>query len=80
MNEDSIRVFPTAAGEPAKIRCVAGEGAPPPDSLDGPIGFKKFLAALNQNEYDPAAFDLTELNRRLAAVSLEEETNLGKNR
>jgi hypothetical protein len=71
-NEDSIRVFPAAAGDTA--RCVAGEGAPPPASLDGPIGFKKFLASLKQNitnEYDPAAFDLPELNRRLAAISLE---------
>jgi hypothetical protein len=73
-NGDSILVFPAGAGDTAPVRCVAGEGAPPPVFLDGPMGFKKFLVSRKQNqtdEYDPAAFDLAELNRRLAAVSLD---------
>jgi hypothetical protein len=75
---DSILVFPAGAGgNAAPVRCVAGEGAPPPAFLDGPVGFKKFLASRKRSqkdEYDPAysaVFDLAELNRRLAAVSLD---------
>jgi hypothetical protein len=71
---DSILVFPAGAGDAAPVRCIAGEGAPPPAFLDGPMGFKKFLASLKRNqtaEYDPAAFDPAELNRRLAAISLD---------
>jgi hypothetical protein len=71
---DSILVFPADAGNTAPVHCTTGEGAPPPAFLDGPMGFKKFLASRKQNqtdEYDPAAFDLAELNRRLAAVSLD---------
>ncbi|MDR2094348.1 MAG: plasmid pRiA4b ORF-3 family protein [Treponema sp.] len=73
-NGDSILVFPAGAGETASVRCVAGEGASPPVFLDGPTGLKKFLASLKRNqtaEYDPAAFDPAELNRRLAAISLD---------
>jgi hypothetical protein len=72
MNGDSILVFPAGGGSAAPVRCVAGEGAPPPSSLDGPMGFRKFLASLRQDNadgYDPAAFDLAELNRRLAEIS-----------
>jgi hypothetical protein len=75
-NGDSILVFPAGAGDTVPVRCVAGEGAPPPAFLDGPMGFKKFLASRKPNhtdEYDPAAFDLAELNRRLAEVSLDQE-------
>jgi hypothetical protein len=71
---DSVFVFPADTGDAASVRCVAGEGAPPPAFLDGPMVFKKFLASRKQNpkdEYDPAAFDLAELNRHLAAVSLD---------
>ncbi|MDR2052563.1 MAG: plasmid pRiA4b ORF-3 family protein [Treponema sp.] len=71
---DSALVFPAGAGGAAPVRCVAGEGAVPPASLDGPMAFKKFLASRKQNqkdEYDPDAFDMTELNRHLAAVSLD---------
>ncbi|MDR2784697.1 MAG: plasmid pRiA4b ORF-3 family protein, partial [Treponema sp.] len=73
-NGDSILVFPAGDGEAAPVRCVAGEGASPPAFLDGPMRFKKFLASRNQNqkdEYDPAAFDMAELNRLLAAVTLD---------
>jgi hypothetical protein len=71
-NGDSILVFPAGGGAAAPIRCVAGEGAPPPASLDGPMGFRKFLASLKKDgaeAYDPAAFDMAELNRRLAEIS-----------
>jgi hypothetical protein len=73
---DTVIIFPGSAGNAAPIRCVAGEGAPPPPFLDGPLSFRKFLTAWEQEktaDYDPAAFDLAELNRRLAAVSLSKK-------
>jgi hypothetical protein len=73
---ETVIVFPGSAGSTAPIRCVAGEGAPPPPSLDGPLSFRKFLAACEQektSKYDPAVFDLAELNRQLAVVSLSKK-------
>jgi hypothetical protein len=70
---DTVIVFPGNAGNAAPVRCVAGEGAAPPAFLDGPLKFRKFLAARERDKtaaYDPEAFDLAELNRRLAAASL----------
>jgi hypothetical protein len=77
-NGDSILVFPAGAGgNAAPVRCVAGEGALPPAFQDDPAGFKKFLASRKRGRADenepvyPAGFDLAELNRRLAEVSLD---------
>ncbi|MDR1353612.1 MAG: plasmid pRiA4b ORF-3 family protein [Treponema sp.] len=73
-NGDSVLVFPAGNGAAAPVRCVAGEGAPPPASLDGPMGFRKFLASRKKDgtdNYDPAAFDLAELNRSLAEIAPE---------
>jgi hypothetical protein len=69
-----------AAGE--RIRCVAGAGAAPPGFIDGPLGFKKFLAALEKGreterriareelgrDYRPDDFDREECNRLLAEL------------
>jgi hypothetical protein len=32
-----------------RVRCVAGAGAAPPPSVDGPVAFRKFLAALRNS-------------------------------
>ena len=60
--------------------CIAGENACPPEDVGGPPGYEEFLAALaNPNDpeheslkewiggsFDPAAFDVAEVNRRLS--------------
>jgi hypothetical protein len=60
--------------------CVAGENACPPEDIGGAPGYEEFLAALadpkdpeheNMREwigrdFDPAAFDIAEVNRRLS--------------
>ncbi|MDR2184714.1 MAG: plasmid pRiA4b ORF-3 family protein [Treponema sp.] len=62
------------AGE---IRCVAGEGAAPPESIDGPLRYRKFLSALERGSdiaintlgrnFDAEAFDLKRCNKHLAS-------------
>jgi hypothetical protein len=63
------------------VICVAGEGASPPEEVEGPARFKKLLAALEQGtimerhraldelggRFDPQAFDRDLCNRNLAA-------------
>jgi hypothetical protein len=60
-------------------RCVAGERARPPEDCGGPWGYQDFLEAIGDPEheehdamlewvggaFDPEAFDLAALNRRL---------------
>ncbi|MDR2404419.1 MAG: plasmid pRiA4b ORF-3 family protein [Spirochaetaceae bacterium] len=72
-----------AAGD-ERIRCVAGAGASPPGFTDGPLGFKKFLAALEKGreterrmareelgrDYCPGDFDREECNRLLGELLL----------
>jgi hypothetical protein len=41
-----------AAGD-ERIRCVAGERAAPPLSIEGPLRFKRFLSALERNGAEP---------------------------
>ena len=64
------------------IVCVAGANACPPEDVGGYPGYAEFLAALADptheehahmlswagGAFDPAAFDLTEINRRLATI------------
>jgi hypothetical protein len=58
-------------GTLSAIRCIAGEGAAPPPSMEGPLEYKKYLAAAKNRgdaQFDPDAFDAAECNRRLAAM------------
>ncbi|MDR2109690.1 MAG: plasmid pRiA4b ORF-3 family protein [Spirochaetaceae bacterium] len=62
------------------VRCVAGTGAPPPECIDGPLRFRKFLSALEGGndaernaakhelgqDFDAGAFDIETCNRTLA--------------
>ncbi|MDR3161904.1 MAG: plasmid pRiA4b ORF-3 family protein [Spirochaetaceae bacterium] len=77
-----IMILSRAENRPGKgVICVAGEGAAPPEEVEGPARFKKLLAALEQGSimerqralgelggrFDPQAFDLNLCNRNLAA-------------
>jgi hypothetical protein len=73
------------AEEGERIRCVAGERASPPLSVEGPLRFRKFLAALKRGngsewrlvrsgereDFDPDAFSIEECNRRLEGIVYE---------
>jgi hypothetical protein len=64
-----------------RVRCVAGAGAAPPEQIEGPLRYRKFLLALERgNEaerqgaerelgagFDPNYFDLEECSRLLHA-------------
>jgi hypothetical protein len=70
------------AEEGERIRCVAGEQAVPPPSVEGPLRFRKFLAALARGnkpewrlvrsgdfeDFDPEAFSIEECNNRLEGI------------
>jgi hypothetical protein len=61
------------------LRCIAGEGSAPPESVDGPIRFRKYLSILENGtfserqqvlhelgtNFDAEAFDLEACNRSL---------------
>jgi hypothetical protein len=67
------------AGTGEAIRCVAGAGAPPPELIEGPLRFRKALAALQKGSdsekqaarhelgvnFDPGLFDMERYNRDL---------------
>jgi hypothetical protein len=62
------------------VRCVAGSGSAPPEYVDGPMRFRRYIVALENGaeaerklalrelgeHFDPKAFDLEACNRRLA--------------
>ncbi|MDR1142984.1 MAG: plasmid pRiA4b ORF-3 family protein [Spirochaetaceae bacterium] len=62
-----------------RISCVAGEGAPPPRFIDGPLRFRRFISALERGsdrerklaqselgrDYDPEGFDIDSCNRAI---------------
>lgn len=64
------------------FRCVAGEGASPPENIGGPLRFRRFVSALQKGEgsekimaqnelgkdFDPQYFDVQGCNERLAAL------------
>lgn len=68
--------------EGARIRCIAGENACPPEDVGGPNAYFDFLAAIKDptNEehtsmlqwvggsFDAAAFNITDVNERLATI------------
>ena len=67
------------ADQTAKPRCLAGEGAAPPETIGGPLRFRRFVSALKGEDggeknlaqgelgadFDPDAFDLAAANERL---------------
>ncbi|MDR3303499.1 MAG: plasmid pRiA4b ORF-3 family protein [Treponema sp.] len=66
--------------ESASVRCIAGAGAPPPETLDGPIRFRRSLGVLESGglvekrkaekelgeQFDAAAFDIIMCNKMLS--------------
>jgi hypothetical protein len=79
------------AGPGEAIRCVAGAGAPPPELVEGPLRFRKILAALEKGvdsekqaarhevgaDYDPGLFDMERYNRDLSARYPVKKPGLG---
>src|SRR5437588_11115512 len=71
-----------ASSDDARIRCIAGANACPPEDGDGPPGYFELLAALKDpahqehatmlkwvgRSFDPAAFVIADVNERLAAI------------
>jgi hypothetical protein len=80
----SVKVMVLAAHEAEEgggdgIRCVAGEMAAPPLFVEGPVRFRKLLAAgrghepaftvyKRRGDFDPDAFDIDECNRHLKGI------------
>ena len=76
--EDLVMPMPDIA----RIRCIAGENACPPEDVGGPNAYFDFLAAIKDpaheehtsmaqwigGSFDPAAFNITDVNERLAAI------------
>jgi hypothetical protein len=73
--------------EPPGIRCVAGGAAAPPEYIDGPMRFRRYVAALEKGagaekelafrelgrDFDSQAFDLDACNRGLESVLIGEQ-------
>ena len=71
------------AGAPA-VFCTAGENACPPEDVGSSDGYAEFLEIINNpthedhasmwrwvgGPFDPAAFDLAEVNERLATIKV----------
>jgi len=81
----NIKVIFLSPYQPEKkgiIRCVAGEGAAPPENIGGPLRFRKILNAIEGGsemekqtalrelggEFDPDLFDIDECNRKIEAA------------
>ncbi|AEF86444.1 conserved hypothetical protein [Treponema primitia ZAS-2] len=81
----TVKILLLSRHEPGpgeQIRCVAGAEAAPPEYIDGPMRFRRYLAALEQGaeterqmalrelgkDFDSEAFDINSCNRSLAAV------------
>jgi hypothetical protein len=85
----NIKVILLSSGQPAKgdsVRFVAGEGAAPPETISGPLRFRRILGALESGsdmekqaalhelgpDFVPGFFDLEKCNRNLnSAHSVE---------
>jgi pRiA4b ORF-3-like protein len=73
-------VMPSAVDN--RVQCTAGENACPPEDVGGPSGYFDFLAAVRDptheehssslqwvgGDFDPAAFNITDVNDRLAKI------------
>jgi hypothetical protein len=77
-----------AEGQPGtepRIRCVAGAASAPPEYIDGPMRFRRYIVALEKGaeaerklalrelgqDFDPGAFDLDACNHSLAEVNTD---------
>lgn len=82
--EHSVTVESSVApsSDDARIRCIGGENACPPEDAGGPPGYFELLAALKDpahqehasmlkwvgGSFDPAAFVIADVNERLAVI------------
>jgi hypothetical protein len=93
-NKWTIKIILMASYEAKKgeaIRYVAGEGAAPPERVEGPLRFRKLLGSLegvNDVEreaarqelgpgFEPHRFDVDQCNRKLGPVFAVEKSGLG---
>ena len=72
-----IFLSPYQPGKEETIRCVAGEGAAPPEAISGPLYFRKILSILEEGsdmekqaalrelgpDFVPGLFDMEKCNR-----------------
>lgn len=79
-----IRVEEIADGKPEKVRCLAGARSGPPEDCGGPHGYQELLEIIFDPKhpehqerrewlgdgFEPEAFDLQAVNRRLARLKL----------
>ena len=82
----TVKILILSRHEPKEgecISCVAGEASAPPENVDGPMRFRRYIAALEKGAYserelavrdlgrdfDPQAFDLDACNRSLASIA-----------
>jgi hypothetical protein len=77
------------AAEGELVRCVAGAGAAPPEGIDGPLRFRRFISALAKGtdaerhgalhelgkNFDPDLFDMEAHNRRLTSEVYQKKRN-----
>jgi len=81
----TVKIIFVSSYQPANketVRCVAGEGAAPPESVSGPLRFRKMLASLSGGnelerqtalsemgqDFSPGVFDKEKCNRNLLSV------------
>ena len=81
-NISVIMLAPYQPGDDEVIRCVAGEGAAPPETIGGPMHFRRILSALEGSsdkekqaalseiggDFDPGLFDIDNCNTNLLAA------------
>jgi hypothetical protein len=79
------------AAEGEQARCVAGAGASPPESIDGPLRLRRFISALTKGneteryralqelgkDFDPDLFDMDAYNRRLVSGVYQKKQEQG---
>jgi molecular chaperone GrpE (heat shock protein) len=79
-----IIISPHNDAKNIKPRVVAGECAPPPEHVEGPLRFRRYLSALERNDknekaiaekelgknFSPSAFNLAECNKSLEDMGL----------
>jgi hypothetical protein len=77
-------------GEDERVRCVAGSGAAPPAFIDGPLRYKKFIAAFERGDaaerrmvldklgahFHPDEFDVEASNRLLDSLAAAKKPKL----
>jgi hypothetical protein len=85
-----ILLSPYQAGEEETVRCIAGAEAAPPESVDGPLRFRKILSALEKGSekeqqearqelgkgFEAELFDMQQCNNKLKIVHSDKKANL----